>query len=100
MQIPNLTLANPEPSAQFANATSGDEKLREAFDQFVGQTFFGQMLASLRSAQKESAYFHGGQAERIFQGQLDQVLVEDMTKSSAEQFSAPMFELFQLQRRA
>lgn len=76
----------------------GDSELREAFDNFVGQTFFSQMLASMRSTQKEAAYFHGGQAERIFQGQLDQILSEELTKASGSQISGPMFELFQLRR--
>jgi Rod binding domain-containing protein len=74
------------------------EKLREAFHNFVGQTFFSQMLSSLRSTQEGAAYFNGGQTEKIFQGQLDQVLSEELTKSSADQIADPMFELFQLQR--
>jgi Rod binding domain-containing protein len=74
------------------------EKLREAFHNFVGQTFFSQMLSSLRSTQAGAAYFNGGQTEKIFQGQLDQVLSEELTKSSADQIADPMFELFQLQR--
>ena len=75
-----------------------DKKLREAFHNFVGQTFFSQMLASLRSTQEGAAYFNGGQAEKIFQGQLDQVLSEELTKSSADKIADPMFKLFQLQR--
>jgi peptidoglycan hydrolase FlgJ len=74
------------------------EKLREAFHNFVGQTFFSQMLSSLRSTQEGAAYFNGGQTEKIFQGQLDQILSEELTKSSADQIADPMFELFQLQR--
>lgn len=74
------------------------EQLRKAFHNFVGQTFFSQMLSSLRSTQEGAAYFNGGQAEKIFQGQLDQVLSEELTKSSADQIADPMFELFQLQR--
>jgi len=80
------------------SGSSSSEPLREAFQNFVGQTLFSQMIASMRSTQKESAYFHGGQAERIFQGQLDQILSEEMTKASASQISDPMFRLFQLQR--
>jgi hypothetical protein len=75
-----------------------DEKLREAFHNFVGQTFFSQLLSSLRSTQEGAAYFNGGQAEKIFQGQLDQVLSEELTKSSADKIADPMFRLFQLQR--
>jgi len=39
---------------------------------------------------------HGGQAEKIFQGQLDQVLAEEMTKSSADTIADPMYELFRM----
>lgn len=84
------------PSAQVKDVEQ--EKLREAFHNFVGQTFFSQMLSSLRSTQQGAAYFNGGQTEKIFQGQLDQILSEELTKSSADQIADPMFELFQLQR--
>jgi Rod binding domain-containing protein len=73
--------------------------LREAFDQFVGQTFFQQMLSAMRKTVDKPAYFHGGRAEEVFQGQLDQVLSERMTEAAAEEFTDPMFELFTLARR-
>ncbi|MFN7876791.1 MAG: hypothetical protein ACK5PB_15830 [Pirellula sp.] len=96
----NETPASEEPvsapSAQVKDVEQ--EKLREAFHNFVGQTFFSQMLSSLRSTQQGAAYFNGGQTEKIFQGQLDQILSEELTKSSADQIADPMFELFQLQR--
>lgn len=79
------------------DAKHGDE-LKEAFQNFVGQTLFSQMISSLRSSQEGSAYFNGGRAEKIFQGQLDQILSEEMTKASASQLAEPMYDLFQLQR--
>ncbi len=79
--------------------SSDDSKLREAFDSFVGQTFFSQMISSMRKTVGKSAYFHGGRAEEIFQSQLDQVLSERMAEVSADQFTGPMFELFTMQRR-
>jgi Rod binding domain-containing protein len=80
--------------------TSGDNtpELREQFDQFVGETFYSQMLSAMRDSLGKPAYFHGGRAEEIFQGQLDQVLAEQMTKASADTFTGPMFELFTLTR--
>lgn len=95
--------SSPLTNESLSNSTAKgkdveQEKLREAFHNFVGQTFFSQMLSSLRSTQEGAAYFNGGQAEKIFQGQLDQVLSEELTKSSADQIADPMFELFQLQR--
>lgn len=81
---------------------TGKEKpseLREAFDQFVGESFYGMMMKTMRESTSKSAYFHGGRAEEIFQGQLDQMLSEKMSKANAASFSDPMFELFQLGRR-
>ncbi len=75
-----------------------DPQVREAFDSFVGQTFYGQMLASMRKTQGKTPYFNGGRGEQVFQGQLDQQLAEQMSKANAGQFSGPMFDLFSLQR--
>jgi Rod binding domain-containing protein len=66
--------------------------LQEAFDQSVGSTFFRQMLKSLRSSSGKPAYFHGGQAEEIFQSQLDEILISDMAKANGNGFSAELFQ--------
>lgn len=76
-----------------------EDELQKSFQDFVGQTFFGQMIASMRSTQEDVPYFNGGRAEKIFQGQLDQVLSEELSNSSASTFSDPMFKLFQLHRK-
>jgi flagellar protein FlgJ len=76
-----------------------DTEVRKAFDQFVGETFFSQMLSSMRSMTDKSAYFHGGRGEEVFQEQLDQMLSQKMAENSADTFTGPMFELFSLQRR-
>jgi len=75
-----------------------DKELRETFDTFVGEAFFGQMLSSMRKTVGKPAYFHGGRAEEMFTERLDQVLSEEITKSSAAQVAEPMFELFMLNR--
>ncbi len=81
--------------------TTGSEEdpTRDAFRDFVGQTFFGQLIASMRSTQNEPAYFHGGQAEKIFQGQFDQQLAETLSDKSAAKVADPMYELFSLKQR-
>jgi hypothetical protein len=84
---------SPEPLAPAATG-----RVREAFHDFVGQTFFLQLLTEMRKTIDKPAYLHGGQAEEIFQGQMDQVLAERLSDASAEQFSGPMFELFMLPR--
>ena len=86
-----------QPTFQSAEA-KGSEALRGAFQDFVGQTFFGEMIKAFRSAQQPSKYFHGGQAEEIFQGQLDQVFAERLSETSAEKIAEPMYELFMLKR--
>lgn len=65
---------------------------KEKFTQFVGETFFGQMIKAMRSTVGKPAYFHGGRAEEAFQGLMDQKLAEQLTESTADQFAGPMFD--------
>ena len=67
------------------------QEVRDTFRTFVGESFFGQLLKSMRSTQGKPAYFHGGQAEEVFRGQLDQTLAEEMTAASADKIADPMF---------
>src|SRR5688500_13317734 len=69
--------ALPRPGA------AASPELREAFTDFVGQTFFGELLKQMRATVDKPTLFHGGMGEDIFQSQLDQVLVERMTDASA-----------------
>lgn len=86
-------------AAQDADGDSeGKEKLRDAFQSFVGETLFSQMLKSARETQNKPAYFHGGRAEEMFQQQLDQVLAEKIAKSDGGNYSDAMFELFTMKR--
>ena len=75
-----------------------DPELHAAFQDFVGQTFFGQMLSAMRKTVSKPAYLYGGRTEEIFQAQLDQVLAEKLSEASAESFSEPMYQLFTLSR--
>ena len=75
-------------------------ELEEAFTDFVGQTLFGSMLASMRKTVGKPAYMHGGRTEEVFQKQLDEIMVEELTESSAKDIAQPMFELFQMERSA
>lgn len=68
------------------------EELHEKFTQFVGEAFYGQMLKAMRSSVGKPAYFYGGHAEEVFQGQLDQTMAEQLTKTSASKFAEPLFE--------
>jgi len=82
-----------------AQGLTPDPELRAAFDSFVGETFYGQMLSSMRKMNHKAAYIDGGRAEEVFRGQLDQTLATEMTKASAHSFTGPMFDLFMLNRR-
>jgi len=92
MHIASQTFAPTLPPK--ADAAQPKSELRETFDQFVGETLFGQMLKSMRKSLDKPAYFHGGRGEEVFQSQLDQTLVEEISKASASSISGPMFELF------
>jgi hypothetical protein len=50
------------------------------------------MIKAMRATVGKPAYFHGGRAEEVFQGQLDQRLAEHLTEASASRFAEPMFE--------
>jgi flagellar protein FlgJ len=88
----------PHELTNAADTTPDGKQLREAFDSFVGETFYGQLLSAMRKTVDKSAYFHGGRAEEVFQGQMDQILAQKLTESTASQFTQPMFELFELHR--
>jgi Rod binding domain-containing protein len=89
----------PSASPKPPDAQSKDQALRSAFEDFVGQTLFGETLKSMRKAQRKPAYFHGGRGEEIFQQQLDQVLAEKLSHASADKLAGPMYELFTMNRR-
>ncbi|GAA5509337.1 rod-binding protein [Novipirellula caenicola] len=73
---------------------------QEAFTEFVGQTLFGSMLDSMRKTVGKPAYMHGGRTEEVFQQQMDQLIVEDLTEASASSIADPMYQLFQMSRSA
>jgi len=86
------------PGTPAAGRGSGKEggvenarQVRDAFTSFVGQTFFSQMIGAMRTSVGKPAYFHGGQAEEIFRGQLDQQLAEKMAETTRARFGGPMF---------
>ncbi|MEM6978276.1 MAG: rod-binding protein [Planctomycetota bacterium] len=92
-----LRTSGNENSAAIDGAPA-DDPMKDAFQDFVGQTLFGSMLATMRESVGKPAYFHGGRAEEVFQKQLDQNMVEAISDASAETIVEPMYDLFQLQR--
>ena len=73
-------------------------ELKQAFTDFVGQTFFGELLKQMRSTLDKPAFFHGGMGEEIFQSQLDQVIVERISDTSATSFTDSMYQLLMAPR--
>lgn len=87
----DLTHAPPSPTADVA---AEELTTKEAFRDFVAGTFYRELFKSLRSGENKPAYFHGGRAEEIFRGQLDQIVTEDLAKSHGAQLSDPLFSAF------
>ena len=85
-------------STKLSGTAAKPEELKDAFGDFVGNTFYGQLIASMRKTVDKPAYFHGGRGEEVFQGQLDQMLAEKLSDATQEQFAGPMFDLFMLKR--
>lgn len=94
-----LAEATSAPSG-LDSAQKNSPELKEAFQDFVAGTFYKQMFKSLRSAQGKPAYFHGGQAEEMFQAQLDQQISEDLAKGQGSAFSDTLFSAFSRQLNA
>jgi hypothetical protein len=91
MTTPLINSVTASASAPRPTSEKSSE-LREQFTQFVGEAFYGQMLKAMRATVGKPAYFHGGRAEEVFQGQLDQKMVEHLTDATAEKFAEPLFE--------
>lgn len=71
-----------------------EQTAREAFQDFVAGTFYKQMFKTLRKMHDKPAYFHGGQAEEMFQSQMDQMVAEDLAREQGSSFSDPLFSVF------
>ena len=68
------------------------QELHDTFSNFIGETFYGQMIKSMRSTVDKPAYFHGGKGEEVFQSQLDQQLAQEWAAESGDRFAEPMFK--------
>lgn len=87
------------PVTELQTSDNGQRpSIREAFDDFVGQSFYGQLIGSMRKTVGKPAYLHGGRAEEVFQSQMDQQLAEHISDATAGSFTGPMFDLFSLRR--
>lgn len=69
-------------------------ELKETFQKTVAGLIFGQMLKSMRETVGKPAYIHGGQAEDLFQTQLDQVIVERLAEERGAPFVGDLYQQF------
>jgi len=76
-----------------AQPLPGTDEIRKQFQNAVAGTFYRQMMKSLRSTTGKPAYLHGGQAEEIFRGQLDEIMADQLAAGSGQIFSDRLFEL-------
>src|SRR3979490_2770785 len=89
-----LTDYHSQAGAPAKTPLKGQLAAREKFQDFVGGTFYKEMLKALRAAQKPSKYMNGGQAEKVFQGQMDQQIAEDLARQYGGPLAAPLFESY------
>lgn len=100
--LPSTSASSILQSSGLDQGTPDESQLttKEAFQDFVAGTFYKQMLKSLRKTHDKAPYFHGGQAEEVFQGQLDQQIAEDLARSEGAPFSDALYRVFQQNLRA
>lgn len=77
-----------------------DAMVKEKFQDFTAGTFYKQMLKAMRDTQQKPAYFHGGQAEEVFQSQMDDIVTNNLAKSHGASLSDSLFKVYQQQRHA
>ena len=83
-----------ETNQKFSGTQKLETTLHQAFQDFFAGTFYKQMFQSLRKMHSKPAYFHGGNAEEMFQSQMDQEVAENLARDQGSSFSDPMFSVF------
>ncbi|QDT99435.1 rod-binding protein [Gimesia aquarii] len=96
----SLTKNEATAPTQLIQPQKNSSELKEAFQDFVAGTFYKQMFKALRSGQNKPAYFHGGQAEELFQSHMDQQISEDLAKQHGSVLSDTLFSTFARQMNA
>lgn len=89
-----LTELNPTVRTFDQNPTWATDELRDKFNGFVAGTFFKAMLEAMRKTVGKNPLIHGGRAEEIFRGQLDNTLTERLAHSGGDGFADKLYEQF------
>lgn len=85
------------PLAAPTTVAQRDAELRSTFQKAVAGQMFGMMLKSMRTTVGKPAYLHGGQGEELFQSQLDQHIVEQLSESDGSPFVQDLYKQFRVQ---
>lgn len=91
-QLPQLKMMESQAKAE--SKSGMDDSAKQVFQEFVAGTFYQQMLKALRSSEEEVPYIGGGQAEKLFRGQLDMQIASDLAQSHGETLSSSLYESF------
>lgn len=83
-----------QPADAKAKEAEREKNVKQAFQKFVAGSFYQQMFKSLRKMHGKPAYFHGGQAEEMFQSQMDMQVAENLAEKHGDSLAAPMYRAF------
>ncbi|MDP1795937.1 MAG: rod-binding protein [Planctomycetaceae bacterium] len=83
--------------ASLSSSPTSSPDLKPTFQKAVAGMLFGQMMKAMRSTVGKPAYVHGGQAEEIFQSQLDQTFVEQLAEDNGGAFVGELYDQFRRQ---
>ncbi len=75
--------------------TEAEKELKSAYQELVAGTFYKMMLKALRSGESDLPYIGGGQTEKLFSAQFDDLITTDLSKSHGDWFSDPLFQASQ-----
>lgn len=89
----------PSTAPQAPQFDADSDRQRAVFRDFVAGTFYQELLKSMRDTHGEAAYFHGGRAEEIFRGQMDQHIVESLAENHGDVLAEPFYDAWTLGRR-
>jgi len=103
LDVLKSTEKEPNQVAEFNKDSTGTIENQptteqEAVQQFVGEAFFGILMKQMRNSVWKSDLMGGSSAQKQFEGQLDQVLVQNLAASSSERISKPFYEQMQRNR--
>ena len=93
----NVDMSSLAAISSAASPLGPSPELESTFRRVVGSVFYGQMLKSLRATVGKPAYVHGGSAEELFQSQLDQYVVDDLSDRQSGPWLDELYQQFLVQ---